>query len=162
MSQKFLKMPTRFLVAVAPFVLVLAACGGSDDTSSSGTAASTETDIPRLTFDGSTCVYEGPVEVTAGAVAVELVNDSDATANVGVFLFDEGTTVQDVIDEAGLGPFTVSDVSAVGASDMGGQNPAGAGETMRWEAGLAAGEYWVSCSQRGNIWYGGGFTVVNG
>jgi hypothetical protein len=164
MSQKFPKNPTRFLVALAPLLLALAACGDSDsdsdDTSSSDTAASTATDIPQLTFDGSTCVYEGPQEVTAGAVVVELVNDSDGTANVFVGLLDEGTTVQDVVDALGPEPSTGSGVS--GVSDMGGQNPAGAGETMRWEAGLAAGEYLVTCNRRGNVWHGGGFTVVNG
>jgi hypothetical protein len=154
-------MMKRALILVAPLLLLLGACSESDDTSSSDTAASTVSDIPQLTFDGSTCVYEGPVEVTAGAVVVEFVNDSDGTANVFVGLLDEGTTVQDVIDEAGPGSFTVSDMS-VGVSDMGGQNPAGAGETMRWESGLAAGEYFVTCTQRSNNWFGSGFTVVNG
>lgn len=153
-------MMKRALILVAP-LLLLGACGGSDDASSSDTGASTVSDIPQLTFDGSTCVYEGPVEVTAGAVVVEFVNDSDGTANVGVLLLDEGETVQNVVDEAGPGSFTVSDMS-VGVSDMGGQNPAGAGETMRWESGLAAGEYVVTCTQRGNNWFGSGFTVVNG
>jgi hypothetical protein len=161
-SQKFLKMPTRLLVALAPFVLVLAACGDSDDTSSSDTAASTVTDIPRLTFDGSTCVYEGPEEVTAGVVVVELVNDSDGTANVFVGLLSEGKTVQDVIDALGPEPSRGPVGVTPWISDMGGQNPAKAGETMRWDAGLAAGDYVVNCNRRGNVWHGGGFTVVNG
>jgi ABC-type phosphate transport system substrate-binding protein len=54
MSQKLPKTPTRFLVALAPLLLVLAACGDSDDTSSSDTVASAATDIQRLTIDGST------------------------------------------------------------------------------------------------------------
>ena len=121
MSQKFPKMPTRLLVAVAPFVLVLAACGDSDDTSSSDTAASTVTDIPRLTFDGSTCVYEGPEEVTAGVVVVELVNDSDGTANVFVGLLSEGKTVQDVVDALGPEPSRGPVGVTPWISDMGGQ-----------------------------------------
>jgi hypothetical protein len=160
MSRKFLKMPKRFLVGLAPFLLVLGACGESDDTSSSDTAASTVSDIPRLTFSGSDCVYEGPEEVTAGVVALEFVNDSDGGANVYVGLLDEGKTVQDVIDEAGPEPATASSIS--GTSDMGKQTPAGAGETMRWEAGLAAGQYITNCLRSRDIWFGGGFTVVNG
>jgi hypothetical protein len=162
MSQKFLKMPTRFLVALAPFVLVLGACGDTDDTSSSDTAASTAGDVPQLTFDGSTCVYEGPDEVTAGVVVVELVNDSDGTSNVFVGLLDEGTTAQDVIDDDDetAGPFQFE---RRGLSDMGGQNPAGAGETVLWEAGLGAGEYFVTCATRAGLWFtsGTGLTVVN-
>jgi hypothetical protein len=104
MSQKFLKMPTRFLVALAPLLLVLGACGDSDDTSSGDTAASTADDVPQLTFDGSDCVYAGPEEMTAGAVAVELVNESDGLANVGVVLLDEGKTVQDFVDALGPEP----------------------------------------------------------
>jgi hypothetical protein len=155
-------MPTRFLMALAPLLLVLGACGDSDDTSSSDTAASTESDIPRLTFDGSACVYAGPEEVTAGVVAIELVNDSDRTSNILVALVDEGTTVQDVIAEAGTEP--TGQLTRRGLSDMGGQNPADAGETMRWEAGLAAGEYLVTCTTRAGVWFAFGteLTVVNG
>jgi hypothetical protein len=47
---------------------------------------------------------------------------------------------------------------------MGGQNPAGAGETMRWESDLGAGEYVVTCSSRAGIWRDAttGLTVVSG
>jgi hypothetical protein len=120
------------------------------------------------TDEGSDCVYAGPEEVTAGAVAVELVNDSDGTANVGVLLLDEGKTVQDYVDALGPEPSSVGGTSFIGGtgeswvSDMGGQSPAGAGETMRWEAGLAAGQYVTNCTRSNNVWFGGGFTVVNG
>jgi hypothetical protein len=114
MSQKFPKTPTRFLVALAPLLLALAACG-----------------------------------------------DSDGVSSVVVELLDEGKTVQDVIGEYGAGPQFHKPVP-LWLSDMGGQNPAGAGETVRWESGLAAGEYVVTCTRRGNVWHGVGFTVVNG
>jgi hypothetical protein len=162
-SQKLLKAPMRFLVALAPLVLVLGACGDSDDTSSSDTAASTAGNVPQLTFNGSDCRYEGPEEVTAGVVAVEYVNDSDGTSSVLVALLDEGTTAQDVIadDDETAGPFQIE---RRGLSDMGGQDPASAGETVLWEAGLAAGEYFVTCTTRAGVWFtsGTGLTVVNG
>lgn len=153
-------MPKGFLVAVAPLLLVLGACGESDDTSSSDTAASTAGDVPQLTFSGSDCVYAGPGEVTAGVVTVELVNDSDGTTNVFVGLLPEGQTVQDVIDDLGPQPSRGTGVS--GISDMGAKSPARAGETIRWEKSLAAGQYATYCTRSGNDWFGGGFTVVNG
>jgi hypothetical protein len=162
MSQKFPKMPKGFLVAAAPLLLVLGACGDSDDTSSSDTAASTAGDVRQLTFTGSDCVSEGPEEVTAGVVTVEFVNDSDGGANVFVGLLEEGTTVQDVVDEAGSEPFTASSVSGLTFFDMGAQPPAQAGQTIRWEKSLAAGEYITNCTQAVDNWFGGGFTVVNG
>jgi hypothetical protein len=161
MSRKFLKIPKGFLVAAAPLLLMLGACG-SDDTSSSDTAASTAGDVRQLTFTGSDCVSEGPAEVTAGVVTVELVNDSDGGANMFVGLLEEGMTFQDFVDEAGSEPFTPSSVSGLTLFDMGGFPPAGAGETLHWEKSLAAGEYITNCNQAGNIWFGGGFTVVNG
>lgn len=159
------KMLTRFLVAVAPLVLVLGACADSDDTSSSDTSTSTVSDTPRLTFDGSTCVYEGPVEVTAGVVAVEFVNDSDGRANIGVVLIDEGKTVQDFVDALGPEP-SQGTRGQTWLYDMGGRAPAGAGATLRWESSLAAGLYATNCTQTGkdrsrNEWFGSGFTVIN-
>jgi hypothetical protein len=156
----------RVLISVAPLLLMVGACGDSDGTSSSDTAASTSgtaastSDVRRLTFTGSDCVYEGPEEVTAGVVTVELVNDSDGSANVFVGRLDEGKTVQDLIDAFGSEPRTGSPEPWV--SDMGGQSPASAGETIRWESSLAAGQYITSCTRSGNAWFGGGFTVVDG
>jgi hypothetical protein len=149
----------RMLISVAPLLLLLGACGDSDDTSSTDTAASTG-DVPQLTFTGSDCVYDGPDEVTAGVVTVELVNDSDGLANVNVGLLDEGKTVQDVIDDFGPEPATGNPPTWI--ADMGGQSPASAGETIRWESSLAAGQYVTWCARSGNAWFGAGFTVVDG
>ena len=165
-TAKSLKVPTRILGAVAPLLLVLGACGDSDETSSSDTAVSTSdtaastSDVRQLTFTGSDCLYEGPEEVTAGVVTVELVNESDGNANVFVGRLDEGETVQDLFDVFGPEPRTGSPEPWV--SDMGGQSPASAGETIRWESSLAAGQYITSCTRSGNAWFGGGFTVVDG
>lgn len=153
-------MKKRMLTSVTPLLLLLGACGGSDDTTSTDTAASTAGDVPQLTFTGSDCSYDGPDEVTAGVVAVELVNDSDGIANVGVGLVDEGKTVQDVIDD--MTPEPSVGTPSQWISDMGGQSPAKAGETVRWEASLAPGLYVTLCGQGVNAWFGGGFTVVDG
>ena len=152
--------PLRAVVAMAPVLLMVGACGDSDETSSDDTVASTA-EVRQLTFTGSDCVYDGPEEVTAGVVTVELVNDSDGLANVFVGRLDDGKTVQDLEDVFGseprrgpLEPFV---------SDMGGQNPAKPGETIRWESNLTAGTYVTSCIRSNTgAWFGGGFTVVDG
>mgnify|MGYP001818885328 CR=1 FL=1 len=150
----------RVLVSVAALLLMLGACGDSDETSSSDTAASSVSGTPQLTFDGSDCVYDGPDDVTAGVVAVEFVNDSDANANVQVMLLDEGTTIQDYTDQ--FSPELHSSHFPPFASDMGGQPPAGAGERTTWEASLAAGQYIALCGTRGNLpAFGFGLTVVD-
>ena len=151
-------MKRRVLASVVPLLLMAGACGDSDDTSSSDTAASTS-DGPQLTFTGSDCVYAGPEEVTAGVVSVELVNDSDGSANVFVGLLEEGRTVQDVSDDIGV---VSGNVVPAWITDMGTQVPASAGETIRWESSLAAGQYVTTCTQSADVWFGGGFTVVDG
>ncbi len=147
------------LASLAPLLMLLGACG-DDDTSSNDTAANSVSEIPQLTFDGSDCVYEGPEDATAGVVAVEFVNDSDGLANVQVILLDEGTTVQDYVDQ--FSPDQGSSFVPPFASDMGGQRPAAAGETITWEASLAAGQYVALCTNRDNPGFGFGLTVVDG
>ena len=153
-------MMKSLLACVAPLLLVLGACGDDDDTTSGGTVAESADEVPQLTFDGSDCVYEGPEEVAAGVVTVNLVNDSDGTANVVVGLLDEGKTVQDGIDNMGTEPATGAAPPWI--TVMEGQNPAKAGETMQWEASLAAGQYVTLCDTRAGVWFGAGLTVVDG
>ena len=99
--------------------------------------------------------------MTAGVVAVELVNDSDGLVNVFVGRLDEGKTVQDLMDVFGPEPRTGALEPFV--SDTGGQSPAKAGETIRWESSLDAGVYVTSCVRSNTgAWFGGGFTVVDG
>ena len=147
------------LASLPPLLMLLGACG-DDDTTSGDTTANSASEIPQLTFDGSDCVYEGPEDATAGVVAVEFVNDSDGSANVQVMLLDEGTTVQDYVDQ-----FSQDQISShypPFASDMGGRPPAAGGETITWEAGLGAGQYVALCGNRQNAWFGFGLTVVDG
>ena len=153
-------MMKTLLASVAPLLLTLGACGDDDDNGSSDTAAGAVDEVPQLTFDGEDCVYVGPDQVPAGQVTVELVNNSDRPANVFVARLDEGKTAQDVIDNMGTEPATGSPPPWM--SDMGGQRPADAGETMRWESTLGAGEYVANCSARFGGWYGTVLTVIDG
>jgi hypothetical protein len=147
-------------LAAALAVLVLGACGDDGDGESVETDVAPGDDVPHLTFDGSSCVFDGPSEVAAGEVAVELTNTSGGYANVIVVRLDEGKTGQDLGDLIGPGEAQGSPPSW--AHDMGGQPPAASGETMRWEANLAAGEYAALCNQsRGATYFGTGLTVVD-
>ncbi len=163
-SPNFLTMPVRFLVAVAPLLLMLGACGESDDTSSSDTTLSTASEVAQVTFDGSECVYSGPEEVTTGAVTIELINNTDNTVGLSVGSIGEGKTIEDAFDDWGV------DMPKIGGkpnwiTDTGWQPWAQPGETMEWEANLAAGPHIAICGTTEPTragWWGGGFTVVDG
>lgn len=155
-------MPRKGLVALTvPIVLSLASCGESDGSDSSDATTDAGGDSLVLTWDGTDCVYEGPAEVTAGAVTVDYVNNDDGSANIWVIKLDS-TTVQDVMDEFVPEPRT-SASGLPGTSDMGAGAPADPGETIQWEKNLAAGEYVLNCTRsRVGAWFGSGLTVVSG
>ena len=152
----------KLLAVMAALMLIMAACGDDDDASSTATSVSEEADTPQLTFDGTDCTYAGHAEVADGVVVVELVNTSDANANVTVAKVDEGYTVDEAeayFDDPSIAAFPSW------LSDMGGLPPADPGETMAWEGNLDAGEYVLMCTQSsvtGRPWFGSGLTVVEG
>lgn len=151
------------LALAVPIMLLLTSCGERDGSGSSDTAAVAESDSLTVTWDGTDCVYEGPAEVRAGAVTVDLVNNGDDVTNLIVFKLDDGITAQDMIDEFGTEPRT-SLSSPLGSTDMGkAAAPADPGETQQWERDLATGEYVLLCIRnRGQQWFGSGLTVVDG
>ena len=52
---------------------------------------------PTLTFDGSTCTYEGRLEFDGGAERlITFVNTSDALTGLGVFKAVDGTAIENV------------------------------------------------------------------
>ena len=156
-------MRKTLLVSLASLSLLVAACGDDDDaTSSSDTVASSDSDVLRLTFDGTDCVYDGPEQVAAGVVAIDVVNESDGFVGVLVGLLEEGTTAEEFAEEFDTEPLNSASIfGEYIAADMGGKPPADAGETARWEGNLAAGEYVMTCSVRASSWFGAGLTVVD-
>ena len=64
---------TRSIALAVPIILALTSCGGSDDGAGSSDATTDDagSDSLTVTWDGTDCVYEGPAEVRAGAVAVD-------------------------------------------------------------------------------------------
>ena len=168
----------KLLAVMAALMLIMAACGDDDDASSTATTVSDEVDTPQLTWGGTDsdlvgqdaddavgdCTYAGPAEVTDGVVVVELVNTSDANANVLVTKLDEGYTVDDVAEYI-VDPVAIA-VAPSWLSDMGsgGAVRAEPGETIAWEGNLDAGEYVLMCTQSSVSlpWVGSGLTVVEG
>ncbi len=62
------------------------------------------TEVPRegvLTFDGSTCRYDGPEEVSAGEFTITLNNQSDREPSLWIIKLDEGRTWQQLLDYIG-------------------------------------------------------------
>jgi hypothetical protein len=60
-----------------------------------------------LTFDGATCTYEGPEEISSGDMKITLKNSSEYEADIWIVKLDEGRTWQDILDYVGT---PVSDV----------------------------------------------------
>lgn len=142
--------------------LFLTACSGGGEGEDEGPL--------RLTFDGESCTYEGPKEVSAGSVTLDFVNESEEHFNVNLVILDEGKTVQDVIDDLGPEPSTRHHPSWT--HEMGTWDPAVMpGETVSWEGDLEAGIYAMVCAAalpstdpkvfRGplGVWFGTGLTV---
>lgn len=161
--------PRKGLVALAiPIMLALTGCGESDSSGSSDTTTGAESDSPVLIWDGTDCIYDGPAEVTAGAVAVDFVNNGDTNMNTLVLKLDSAT-IQDVMDEYVTEP-NASRTKPEGTTDMGkAYVPAAPGETQQWARDLATdtpvapGEYVLLCIDiKGLSWFGSGLTVVKG
>ena len=156
-----------FVALAVPIILSLAGCGDDDDAGSSDAATDAGSNPLVVTWDEAGCVYEGPAEVTAGLVAVDLVNNGEDSANLYVMKLDEGT-VQDVMDafvpEPRTTAFSGSVSDAVRWSDMGALAPVDPGETLQWEKDLAPGEYVLICNRSRPIgqWFGGAFIVGEG
>lgn len=92
----------------AAFVL-LAGCSGADDQqaaedTASSPAATQETDEGsvsaevQVTFDGSSCSYTGPSDVSQGSVGVDVVNDSETGSGALLLRLAAGATFDDVVD----------------------------------------------------------------
>lgn len=61
-------------------------------------------DQPVVTFDGSTCTYEGPSELTVGEHQIAVKNLIDGNLSVLIFRIEEGHTFKEVenkVDEDG-------------------------------------------------------------
>ena len=148
-----------WLVPTAACVFVVAGCSSGEDGSSNaaespsptatteGESASEERDevTVAVTFDGATCVYDGPTELTPGVVLIEFVNNSEADAETVVARLDEDATFDDFVE------FHQPEPKVTGPPDfvtLGvGAASAGAGGTGSIRSALENGEYGLVCLQ---------------
>ena len=54
-----------------------------------------------LTFDGKSCVYDGPASIKEGEVTVTLENKSEYELSLWAFKIEDGKTWQEVLDYIG-------------------------------------------------------------
>jgi hypothetical protein len=102
--------PASQWAAVTAVALLVSGCSsGEDDTAedpvetSSTVAAETsaaEESVEgvslTVTFDGDTCMYDGPTELPPGEVTVTLINDSNKTTDAEMAKLQDGVTYEDV------------------------------------------------------------------
>ena len=165
--------------------LVVGACGTSDsgaDDVESTTASTTSTTIGPtttaataspsatenseavlldLTFDGESCTFDGPTELTQGPIVLTFHNESDVDAAVNFLELLEGKTIEDVIEYNGPEPTQRHHPSW--SRELGSWSRVSAGSSHEWEAYLEPASYFMVCAQLAppiSVWLGTGLTVV--
>jgi hypothetical protein len=142
---------TLVIIAILA-ALLLAACASGDDGIEDG--------VLRLTFDGESCIYEGPTTLKAGPATLHFYNNSERVAAVNLVRHTGDETIQDVIDYIGEEPTTKNapvwtrDVAGVWKNIM-------AGESHIWEGVLEPGIHHMVCAGFSpyGIWFGTGLMV---
>ena len=131
--------------------LVLAGCTSGEEEASqesdveSPTAAEgtgSEQALLTVTFDGTSCSYDGPSEIGAGVATIEAVNDSEVYTEVGIARLDEGSAFDDFVafyqpePEIVDSPDFATPIAAV---------PAEPGQTGSDDVTLEAGQHALVC-----------------
>lgn len=114
----------------------------------------------KLTFDGSSCVYEGPSTLKPGPVTLQFINESDVWAAVSFLRHTGDETIEDVIQYIGDEPSTVTSprwVTHLGTY----RQQVQAGESYLFERDLIAGLHHMVCIRGVNrgVWFGAGILV---
>ena len=141
---------TLVIIAILA-ALLLAACASGDDGIDDG--------VLRLTFDGESCIYEGPTTLKAGPVTLLFFNESETTAYAGVVKHTGDKTIQDMIDYTGEEPSSKhapswTQVIYAYVNVL-------AGESSTWEGVLESGIHTIVCIRilPHGAWFGTGLTV---
>lgn len=134
-------------------VLLLTACINSNQP--------VEDTVLRLTFDGESCIYEGPKSINAGPVSFHFINNSSEVAATDFVRHIGAETIQDVIDHIGDEPSTVTRPSWAQTLGDINQRRIPAGESLSWERELEPGIHHMVCIRAVNraVWFGTGLTV---
>ena len=175
-------MKNVFFLLVA--LLLVTACATTQPAPTSTSLPPTETPQPRscdvvdgicldLTFDGESCIYDGPTDLQSGPVTLIFHNESDEWAETNMIRILGDKTLQDVILRVGEEPlehdaahvwrwfaapwwFTIPGVD---------KRDLGPGESNFWEGVLEPGIHALFCvrhpawPEQFGVWLGTGLTV---
>lgn len=134
--------------------LLIAACGSENMAVSDGELL--------LTFDGDSCIYEGPALLKVGPATLHFKNQSEEIATAGLMRHAGDETIQDMIEFLGEDPLT-EDLPPWAH----GQTPpksVAPGEGASWDLAMGEGIYSMACFSAKPpypMWFGTGLTVVN-
>jgi len=112
-----------------------------------------------LTFDGESCIYDGPTEVASGSVTLLFHNKSEGSAAVNFLMLLEERTIEDVIEYNGEEPFMKHHPSW--SRELGTWRPIASGGGQEWQGNLEPGEYFMVCARMAPLggWLGTGLTA---
>jgi hypothetical protein len=157
----------RLLVGGLLFALVTGCAGSSEATPAPEPTATPEPTsceeaegiCLEVTFDGDSCIYEGPSRLHAGPVTLFFHNESGSSAAVNLVRHIGDETIQDVIDYIGEEPSTKHHPSWT--EELGTASITDRSETHTWEGVLEAGIHHMVCYTVRPFggWFGAGFTV---
>ena len=147
------------MLVVVLAMAVIGGCSQADDAAVEDTTTTTEPTtteavevlLLRLTFDGESCVYEGPTVLTAGPVELVFLNESERWATADISRLTGNKTVEDMIEYMGDPP---SPFDPPWADHVTPWHPVMAGKTSTWEGNLEAGIHTTACIE---LFSGGGF-----
>jgi hypothetical protein len=111
-------------------------------TTEATTTEAVEVLVLRLTFDGESCLYEGPTVLAAGPVELVFVNESERYAQGDISRLTGNESLQDMIDYMGDPP---SPFEPPWADHVNPYHPVNAGKTDTWEGNLEAGIHITMC-----------------
>jgi hypothetical protein len=139
------------LIPLLIFALLMVACGGGDKAISDGEL--------HLTFDGESCIYEGPTLLKAGPVTLHFINESGVPAAVNLLKHEGDETIQDALEYIGEEPSWK--VRPNWTIELGTWEPVEPGESLQWEGDLEPGIHHIVCNRTipYRAWFGTGLTV---
>jgi len=164
-------------------LLLVTACATTQPAPTSTSLPPTETPQPRscdvvdgicldLTFDGESCIYDGPTDLPSGPVTLIFHNESDEWAFTHMIRILGDKTIQDVILRVGEEPSEqhAAHVWRWFAASWWLKIPGvwrdlGAGESQIWEGVLEPGIHALFCVRHPphpehlGVWLGSGLTV---
>jgi len=113
----------------------------------------------QLTFDGESCTYEGPTELSPGPVELRFRNESDGAAATNMVRINEGHTIQDMINYGA--PYPTTKHAPAWTRGLGTWRRIAPGDGQQWEGDLRTGLYFIVCARLRPlaIWSGTGLTV---